>query len=273
MTLPQALLLGLVQGLTEFLPVSSSGHLVLLQYVLDVDPPGISFEVITHFGTLLAVFTAFRKDLKSLISSALRAIGNVLQGRNFRLLLNEDPNLNTILFILLATVPIAIAGIFFKSHIEYLFSIPQLVPIMLIVTGTFLWCTRYSPNHARDQNAKDTVLIGIAQAFAILPGISRSGFTIGTALLRGVHKEQAVRFSFLLAIPAILGVTVFQINDLIALQASYTSVIPLITATAAAYISGYAAIRVILEIVRRGTIERFSYYCWAVGSAGLIAML
>ena len=263
----EALVLGLIQGLTEFLPVSSSGHLVLSQAILGVDAPGISFEVLVHFATLLAIVTAFRRDIWDLIVSFVRGLANPVS--RFR----EDVHFRTSLFVLLGTIPAGIAGLLFEEYVESAFGSQRVAALCLVATGTFLWTTRYARNSGRGMRAGDALTIGCAQAVAMLPGISRSGATIGAGLLGGLPGEDATRFSFLLALPAIAGATVLKLDDLRTAFSTGGEGPALALGMVAAYLSGYLAIRWLLGIVRRGRLYRFAYYCWAVGIVGLVVSL
>lgn len=258
MDIIKVILLGLVQGLTEFLPVSSSGHLVLAAEVLNFHEKGIAFEVFVHLGTLFSVLIAFRKDIQKMLVAPfqyLRAKTNDEEVKNYFFL---D------IYIICGTIPAALIGLLFKSEIESVFSNILLVISMLAVTGTLLLLSRFiSP---RDENItlSKGFLIGIAQAFAILPGISRSGSTIVTGIFLGLNRENAARFSFLLALPAILGASILKINDLLTMGNNSIPVGYLFIGTAVAFISGYLAILWLLNVVKKGKLEWFAYYCYFI---------
>ena len=252
-----ALVLGLLQGLTEFLPISSSGHLVLAEWLLGIESQDLAFVVFVHFGTMLATVTAFRREVA----------GMLLAGGRFaaRRTTWADPNLRLLVFIIVGTIPAAVVGLLFEEHIEVVFSNPLLVSGMLLLTGLILWFTRSLKAGTRAIGWRETITVGLAQALAILPGISRSGVTISAALYRDVNKAGAVEFSFLLALPAILGATLLKVIDLFQNPPPAGAYLPLLLGTVAAYVSGYAAIIFLLQAVRRGKLYLFSFYCWAVG--------
>jgi len=252
-----ALMLGLLQGLTEFLPISSSGHLVLAEWLLGIESQDLAFVVFVHFGTMLATVTAFRKEVARML----------LAGGRFAVRQNTwaDPNLRLLAFIIVGTIPAALVGLLFEERIETIFSSPLIVSGMLLVTGTILWFTRYLRAGRKTIGWRETIAIGCAQALAILPGISRSGSTICAALYGKVNKAAAVEFSFLLALPAILGATLLKILDLFQRPPAAEAYLPLLVGTLAAYVSGYGAIIFLLRAVRKGKLYLFSFYCWAVG--------
>jgi undecaprenyl-diphosphatase len=260
-----ALLLGLLQGLTEFLPVSSSGHLVLAERLLGVESQDLAFVVFVHFGTMLATVTAFRREVVRI----LLAGGRFVAGRATW----SDPHLRMFGYILVGTVPAAAVGLLFEKRIETIFSRPLIVSGMLLLTGLILWFTRYLTAGSKSIGWRKAIAIGCAQALAILPGISRSGATISAALYGKVEKTRAVAFSFLLALPAILGATILKVFDLLERPPSAEAFVPLGIGTLAAYLSGYVAILFLLRAVRRGKLHVFSYYCWAVGLLGLLLFL
>ena len=262
MDIINALLLGLVQGFSEFLPISSSGHLVLAAYILNFQEEGIAFEVFVHFGTLLSVFVAFRKEIKQMIIAPFA----------IWITKNNDPELkeylNWDLFVIIGTIPAVIIGVFFKDQIENLFSSVLLVLIMLSITGTIMIISRFLPVADKPLKKSNSFIIGIAQAFAILPGISRSGSTIVTALAFGINREKAAKFSFILSIPVVLGATILKTKDLITLQPQSSEVVQLIIGAGAAFISGYLAIIWLIDLVKKGKLEWFGYYCFLVSIIG-----
>ena len=266
----EAVLLGLVQGLTEFLPVSSSGHLVLAKTLLGVPGGGITFEVMVHFGTFLAIVTVFRREIGKLIVSVIGGIGTLVGRRGIIQRFEADAHLKLALWIGIGSVPAACLGLLFEETVEQAFASPMLVSSALLVTGGIVWSTRYVKEARGGVGCADAILIGIAQAFAMIPGISRSGSTIVTGLWRKVDRAKAAEFSFLLALPVIFGATLLKLKDVFEAPASSAEGWSLIVGTATAYGSGYVAIRILLDIVRRGKFDRFAYYCWAVGVAGLL---
>lgn len=251
------LLLGMVQGLTEFLPISSSGHLVLAEKLLKIDPPGVLLEAILHLGTLLAVLFVFRKDVIRLARGTVK----------------KTQERNELGRLVVGTLPIAILGFLFREWIEAAFSCVLLVGICLIITGgVLLLADRASRSAHRDEvHLLDSLLIGLAQAGALLPGISRSGATIATGMLAGIQGRVAARFSFLLSIPAILGGGGFKLYEALREPTAYKSewVGLLLGALVAAFV-GALAIKGLLAIIARGKLKAFGFYCLALGLASLI---
>jgi undecaprenyl-diphosphatase len=202
--IPQSIFLGIVQGLTEFLPVSSSGHLVFFQSLFGLEEPLIFFDVMLHLGTLLAVVIYFRKDICEIV----QGLGAVLKKRH-----KNPPQVKLFLLIVLASIPTGLMGILFKDWFESFFSKPKWVGGMLLITGSVLWLTRWAKKEGKPLGRMrwfDAILIGIAQGIAIIPGISRSGATISVGLFCGLDRELSGKFSFLLSIPAILGATLLD---------------------------------------------------------------
>jgi len=268
-TIVQALILGIVQGLTEFLPVSSSGHLVLGKTLLGVPEQGITFEVFVHFGTLLAVVVAFRNDVLNLIRTFF-SLFRPVNPQALRERYHKDANLRLLVFIIIATIPAGLIGILFEDKIEQAFNDPHLVCIMLLVTALILSLTFFVKKPAKPLGFINTLLMGIAQSIAILPGISRSGSTISSGLFCKVNGEDAARFSFLLALPAILGATILKAAELGAEGFTGSYLVILAVGTIAAFLSGYLAIKSMLGIVRRGKLYWFAPYCFIVGLVGLL---
>lgn len=267
LNLLEAVILGIVQGLTEFLPVSSSGHLVLAQELLDVHVEGITFEVFVHFGTLLSVVFVYRRELAALI----RAFGKGLAGLGrIREHYRMDRYFRWVAYIIIGTIPAGAIGVQFEAPIERAFNDPRLVAVMLGVTGTILLLTRYIRPPQRELTLARAVLVGCAQAVAILPGLSRSGTTISAALFLGVGKEEAVRFSFLLSIPVILGATLLKLGELLRQPPAAGELLGLAAGTGAAFISGYSAIKFLIRVARGGKLDYFAWYCYAAGIAGWI---
>lgn len=262
-------MLGLVQGMTEFLPISSSGHLVLIGDLLKTSDQDITFEVMVHFGTFLAIISVFYRDVGRLIRSTLRGIRSLSRPPILRIQFREDSYLRLALWIIIGTIPAVILGLPLKDPIEAAFTHPLLVSIALLITGGILWSTRYVGPGTNDVGGREAWIIGLAQAVAMIPGISRSGATISAGLWRKVDRVKAAEFSFLLALPAILGATILEAKDLSGVSSS-PDLWPLMVGTIVAYVSGVIALRLLLGIVRRGKLSRFAYYCWAVGILGFM---
>jgi undecaprenyl-diphosphatase len=265
----QALWLGVLQGVTEFLPISSSGHLVLGKAILGIHTSGVAYEVFVHFGTFLAILTIFWGDVWNILKAVGRALRHPSPGTWYESY-REDPFFRLAILICLGTIPILIVGIIFENKIEAAFASPFFVSLALIATATFLLGTRWIKPHDTRFGMIRAFVIGLAQAFAILPGISRSGSTIAAAIYSGVERSEAARFSFLLILPAILGATILKGAELLQTGLLSQEAVTLLVGTLAAYGSGAIALKWLLGVIRRGRLDRFAYYCYAVGIAGLI---
>ncbi|NIM03728.1 undecaprenyl-diphosphatase [bacterium] len=256
MSLARAVILGLVQGLTEFLPISSSAHLVYFQKYLGIDKPQLSFTVFLHFATLLAIIVFFRKDLWEIFKGFLNAK---------RPKTNPSPR---ILFLLvIGSLPIAILGILLKDKIELIFSNIEVVSLFLILTGILLYLGDRIRNVHKDvlgTGIVDALIIGMAQAAAILPGISRSGATIIFALFCGLQRKWAVKYSFFLAVPAILGATLIKLPNVLS-TLNFSTLTFYIVGAVAAFLSGYWALTVVLRFVQKSRLRYFAYYCVTLG--------
>lgn len=248
-------ILGIIQGLTEFLPISSTGHLVLGRKLMGLEEAGLFLDTMLHLGTLLAVVVVFWQDIIYMI---------------------RNPFSRLSLLIIAGTIPTAIIGLTFKDYFEEISVTGATIGYEFLATGLILWFADNikGKGHKTLEQIKlsDALLIGTLQGAAILPAISRSGLTIAGALFRGIDKGAAARFSFLLALPAILGAVVLQVKDLsdgVALES--IGLIPLIVGTLAAALSGYAAVKWMLVILQKGSLKWFSIYVWLLGISILIA--
>ena len=274
MTFFEAILLGILQGLTEFLPVSSSGHLVLAQQFLGLKEPLVFFDVMLHVGTLAAVLVAYRDAIKRLVVGGLSTFGDRQFWQQPKRTLNSSAELKFIGLILLGSIPTGLIAVLFKTELESFFDEVRLVSMMLILTGVILQLPRLrrekADNAVGQLKTWHTPLIGIAQGCAITPGISRSGTTISLALFLGIPAKTAAEYSFLLSIPAILGAVVLKIRDV-----GDTSVPLHIMGTGmlASFIVGYIALRFLLVMLNRGKFSVFSYYCIALGLTSLLIAL
>ncbi len=250
----EAMLLGLVQGLTEFLPVSSSGHLALAQAMWGIQTDDVTFEVIAHFGTLLAVVTALRGRIADLIAGCLR---------------RDRASWHTVCLLTVGSVPAGAVGILFKDVLTAAFASPVAVCGCLVATGCILWSTRFARTDRVEIAFLDAILIGFAQALSVLPGISRSGSTIGMGLWRGLDGREAATFSFLMSIPIILGATILEVGGLLVHPPEMNALWPLLIGAVVAYASGVFAIRWLLGLIRGGRFAHFAYYCWLIGLVGM----
>ena len=265
MDILQGIIIGIVQGLTEFLPVSSSAHLVFVQNLLGVES-SLAFDTFLHLGSLIAVLWFFRYDIYKMLKSWWLSLGDILQGR-FREGFYDDPYKRLAWYVIMATIPVGIVGLLFEDSVDALFSGALYVPaFFLFVTGTILYLSQRMPSGNINYNnitQKEALFMGLGQACAILPGLSRSGTTIAAGLTIGLDKEFAAKFSFILSIPAILGAFLLQAKDIG--SAMDTNFLPVIFGFIASIIAGYMAIKWMLDLVQNRNLDIFSYYCWLMG--------
>jgi len=260
LTIWQAIVLGLVQGVTEFLPVSSSGHLVIAGALLDVPRESLTFDIMVHFGTLIAVLVALKDDWYPILLGVLGHPQHKQEGRK------------RFFAVLVGSLPVAAAGLLLKDQVEELFAAPRFAAAMLLVTGAILWFSDRAAER-RDRSSltiptlSDALWIGCGQALAILPGISRSGSTLAAGLMRGFGRQGAARFAFLLAIPAILGATLIELPSLF--ENGMEASVPILAGTASAALAGYASIALFLRFLKSGSLKGFAVYTWL---AGLLAL-
>ncbi|HEY8393569.1 MAG TPA: undecaprenyl-diphosphate phosphatase [Thermaerobacter sp.] len=271
LTLWQSVVLGVVQGLTEFLPVSSSGHLVVFQEFLGVHVPGVGFEIVVHLGTLAAVLAVYRRDVAAAVAGGARALAAMLHGRGAEAW-REDHGARLAVLVIAGTVPAAVAGFAAKDAIESLFESSLTVAVCWLLTGILLWWVSRPEGRGTPlerASLADAVTVGLFQAVALLPGISRSGSTIAGARLRGLAPDDAARFSFLLSLPAIIGAAVLVIPDVLAEGVSGAQWATFLAGGVAAAITGYAAIRWLLRWLATGRLHWFAYYLWAAAAVVL----
>ncbi|MCK4852371.1 MAG: undecaprenyl-diphosphate phosphatase [Candidatus Omnitrophica bacterium] len=253
MSMAEAIISGVVQGITEFLPISSSGHLALLHGFFHLSEPDLFFDICLHAGTLAAVIVYFGRDMISII---------------------RERKIFLVSCIAAATVPAVVAALFFEERITLFFADPRKVAFMFIVTGLALFAGQFGlrpgTRQRRDPTLTDSLFIGIAQAFALLPGISRSGVTISTGLVRGVRKEAAFSFSFLLSIPAIVGAVLYKGVGRIRGGAVLTDApANYIAGMAAAFIVGILSLPLLLKVIRTKRLYVFGIYCLLLGLSGI----
>jgi undecaprenyl-diphosphatase len=265
MTILEAIVFGILQGLTEFLPVSSSGHLVLMQHFLGIKESQVFFDVMLHFGTLGAVIIVYHQLIGALVRSGFSTF---VQGDFYRhplRTIGKTPHLRLIWFLLLGSIPTGLIAVLFKDSLEAIFGKPIVVACMLIITGIILQLSRLGQKRPRAEaplRAWHTPLIGIAQGLAITPGISRSGSTISISLLLGLSPQVAAQYSFLLSIPAILGAVIIKLKDVGEITIAPAVIVAGILTS---FIVGYIALRLLLAMLNRGKFSIFSYYCFALG--------
>ncbi|MFH1189097.1 MAG: undecaprenyl-diphosphate phosphatase [Candidatus Omnitrophota bacterium] len=254
MTLSQSVMLGIVQGTTEFLPISSSGHLVLIQGLFGMKEGELAFDIFLHLGTLISILIYFRRDILDIIVKDRRLA----------------------LYVAAASVPTFMIGMMFKDAAEELFARPHIVGYMLLATGLWLLAAALYSRFARSGDRKklgfvNSLIMGAAQGIAVIPGISRSGATIGAGILSGIDKEKAVRFSFLLAIPAIAGASLLKCRD-IGAGLSSGDALSFTAGAIVAMITGLASISVLLKMVKTDKLYIFGIYCILAASFVIVYM-
>tara|TARA_B100000989_G_scaffold133182_1_gene98929 strand:- start:3215 stop:4060 length:846 start_codon:yes stop_codon:yes gene_type:complete len=276
LNLLEAFILGVLQGITEFLPISSSGHLVLGKILLGSEiESGITYEVVVHFGTLVSIIHYYRTELGRLFASGLRFLLNPVKEK-------ENKDIHFLGMIIVSMIPAFIVGFTLKDQVEAIFSNPFLVSIMLLVTGGLLFSTKFVPTRTQELNISDeysqrsttsigiakSFAIGLAQACAMIPGISRSGSTITMALWLGVDRKMSANFSFIMVIPVIGGAMLLEVLDLIKLGTQGDALQVLIIGFLSSVISGYFTLKYLIIILEKSGFYLFSFYCWTVGIAG-----
>ncbi len=249
MSTGEALFLGVIQGLTEFLPISSSGHLVLFQRIFGIEEGALIFDVAVHVATVAVLIAIFWKDIIDMV---------------------RRPFSRLTLLIVAGTIPTGLIGLIFKDAFERMFSSGRTLGLEFLFTGAVLWWAETVRSRDRDAGQMsylDAAFIGTLQGIAIIPAVSRSGMTIAGALLRGLNRDFAARFSFLLSIPAILGAALVKAKPLITMVDSGSGIgaAELLLGMAAAALSGYAAVRFMLWIIGQKSLRGFAYYVWALG--------
>jgi undecaprenyl-diphosphatase len=258
MSIFEAIILGIVQGLTEFLPVSSSGHLVLLQNIFDIEEGALTFDVALHLATLLAVMVVYRKMLLEII---------------------KHPFSKLPVYIVLGTIPIGILGILFNDMIERFFETGATLGVGFIFTGIILMLAENASKKERDlekMKVSDPLLIGTAQAVAMLPAVSRSGMTISSALALGIERKTAADFSFLLSMPAILAAVVLDVYKMVKTGENTLAAIgtgPLVLGMLFAAVAGFFAVKAMIKLIQNRKLKYFSWYLWVLGALVLLDQL
>lgn len=281
MSLLEAILMGIIQGVTEFLPVSSSGHLALFKIFFDVKDVGLLFDVILHLGTLIAIFAVYYKDIWKMIVEGFAIIADA--GRNIGIFFSNLVNKKKggyhhvvcngyrkfVMLVIVSTIPTGIIGVLDANLVEMASKILIVPGICLIITSLLLLLADHSkggdkmPKQVTYSNA---FIIGIAQGVATMPGLSRSGTTIAACLLSGFNRKFAVKYSFIMSIPAVLGSLVFELSDLASVSFTSTEILYYLIGMAVAAIVGYICIKVMLYIVRQKRFTGFAIYCFLVGA-------
>ncbi len=273
MTYLMSIFLGFVQGVAEFLPISSSGHLSILQNLMHLqysEEDNLFFDVLLHLGTLISVCFVYRKELQAMIVDTVGAIrgvgGKTGDGARF------TPSVRTVVMIVIATLPLIVI-LPFNGLLDKLYSNTLFIGFALIITGGILFTSdklQAGRKNAKSMTVMDAVLIGIAQAIAVIPGVSRSGSTISVGVAQGLDRNFAVKFSFLVSIPAVLGANIISLIKAIS-RGINSALIPMyLVGMLVAMVSGYFAIRLIKLLMEKGKFGKFAYYCWAVGAVVMI---
>jgi undecaprenyl-diphosphatase len=259
----QYIFLGIFQGFTEPIPISSSGHLLLVRYFMELDV-NLTFEGFLNFGSLLAVLIIYRKDITRLINNSLSYLfkknnENKEAAKDFRF----------VLLLVIATIPAGVLGVLFEDWLSETFDADNIktVGITLFITGVALFVIRNLRGHKGDHQItmKDAIIVGLGQAVALMPGISRSGATIVAAMLLGFKQETALKFSFLLYIPVSVGTMIFSVSDMVNDESFNSTFVLLIIALIAALIASYFSLKWFMNIMRSGNLKYFAWYCFAVG--------
>lgn len=269
----EAILLGLLQGLTEFLPVSSSGHLVLAQRIMGINTGDTSFEILVHAATVMATITVFWREIWALLTGGVKALGSIRKNPSGSLAMELNPEARYLGMIILSMIPILIVGLFFKDQVEAMFSgTVRFIGCMLLVTAALLTLSHFlRPKRQHPVGVKDALIIGLAQACAVIPGISRSGSTIATGLMLGDDRTQLAKFSFLMVLVPILGEATLELlkGDFVP-SASGIPAMSFVVGFIAAYVAGLFACRVMIKIVSRGKLYWFAIYCAIVGVVAIV---
>lgn len=272
-----SIFLGLVQGIAEFLPISSSGHLSLFQHFFGLSDPekALFFNVLLHLGTLIAIFVYYWASIVDLVKEFGRLVASLFSKEKRKSITRLSPDGRMILMILVATLPLFLVYPI-KDFVEGLYGNTIFVGIALIATGAILFFSdRMAKGRktARSATMLDALLVGVGQAVAVVPGLSRSGTSISAGMMRGFKRKFAVRFSFLLSIPAVLGANILSIGDAVREGIDVSLLPAYLVGTVVAAVSGYFAIRLVNLLADKGKFGSFSYYCWGVGGAAILATL
>lgn len=267
MTLFEATVLGLVQGMAEFLPVSSSGHLAVLQYFFGIKGEEVlTFAVLLHLGTFLSLMAVYYKDIFMLFRELFSVIYDLATGKGLQINKNEYRRLGVM--IIVATIPTAFFGIVFSDAFGSLYNSLLAIGIGFLITGTLLWLSEKSGKGLKDTRGmlfRDALLVGLFQSVAIAPGISRSGSTIVGGLLSNLDRQLAVRFAFLISVPAILGAVVLEAPKAFAQGVGAELIVPIAVGVTVAAVSGFIAIKTMIKVVSNKKLHYFSYYTWLLG--------
>lgn len=288
MNLFESILMGIIQGITEFLPVSSSGHLAIFKNLFGLEDTGLVFDVLLHVGTLIAIFIVFYKDIWELIVNGLGIIADtfVNVGIFFKNLTGEKKEKKTeyrkvistpyrrfAMLVIVTTIPTGVMGIVFNDIIESASTALIIPGICLLITGTLLLIADNTPDGKKNENNvtyKNATVVGVCQGIATLPGISRSGTTIVACLVSKMDRKFAVKYSFIMSIPVILGAAVLEVKDVLKADVSGGEIVNYIIGMLVAAVVGYICIKTMLNVVRKKKFKGFSIYCYIVGIIAII---
>lgn len=268
-----AILYGIIQGIAEFLPISSSAHLAIAQNMFgmeNLEASYFTFDILLHFGTLVAVFIVYYKDIFALVPAVFTMLGKVFKGK-FKLSEYTETE-RFVIFVIIATLPLFV-GVLFKDYVETLSNYTKIIGGILLFNGIVLFISdKLEKGTIALDNAKPrhALFIGLCQMCALVPGLSRSGSTITGGLFMGFKRELAVKFSFIMSIPAILGANILSLADIAENPIAKTDIIPYIAGTVAAAVVGVLAMKLLIYISKKSNFRMFSYYCWVVGILAII---
>lgn len=275
MTYLQAIILGLAQGLAEFLPISSSGHLALIQYFFGISADNVlPFAVLLHLGTLVSVFIVYWKDIVELVVELVAVIKDIFTGKGLRI--NANPTRRLGFMIIVATIPTAVIGLLFNDMFNAMYLSLIAIGTGLLVTGTILVIAEKmgkSNKTVKEMKFRHAVFVGVMQGIAICPGISRSGSTLFGGLITGLNREFAVKFAFLISIPSILGSVIMEAPDAFHAGMDIALIGPVIAGVVVSALSGLFAIKAMIKLVSNKRLIGFSIYTWALGIAVIIYAL
>lgn len=288
MDLLQAIILGFIQGVAEFLPISSSGHLALAKKIFGLSDVGLTFDLLLHFGTLVAVFVVYWKDIWKLIKEGVMIIRDVCINISYFFIkvykkkenkyrkIVDTPYRRFVMLVIVSTIPTGIIGLIFKEVFNMDNPSLLVVGLSLLVTSCLLYMVDELPNGRKRESKvtyKNAVFVGVAQGIATLPGLSRSGTTITAEVFCGFDRSFAVKYSFIMSIPAILGANILDVKDLFSPANSISGVelVNYLVGTVVAGFVGYVCIKTMLVVIRNKKFKYFSYYCFAVGIIAVIA--
>lgn len=273
MTILQSILLGVLQGITEFLPISSSGHLVLLQNFFGIKEGNLFFTEMLHFGTLFSIIIVYFNDIINIIVEFFKMIGEGFKTKKMKI---RNKYQRLAVMIIVGSIPTAIIGILFKDFFEKLYSSVMAIGFAFLITGFLMWIADKKTSEIKTANnmtGLDAITVGIFQGFAIVPGISRSGSTIVAGLLRGFERPLATEYSFLLSLPATFGAGVFGIKEALEVSSNVEFSIPLILGVITSTVVGVLGLKLLINLLNKKKFHYFSYYLWTIGILTIISQL